>query len=306
MLTSLCTLTLAAATTQGADGAGLTSLFSAEALVALVTLTALEIVLGIDNIVFIAILAAKLPPEQQNRARTLGLALAMGMRILLLLSISWIMGLVRPLVFIPMFWSTASGDTFGFSGRDLILLLGGLFLIGKSTYEIHDKLEGDEHGHASTKPLASFGSVIVQILLLDLVFSLDSVITAVGMVQTDPAHRWVGLTVMIAAVVIAVGVMLVSAGPVAGFVERHPTVKMLALSFLLLIGVMLVVEGLHGHIPKGYIYFAMAFSLGVELMNMRLRKVYKPVKLHQSYVPAPADHPSGYVVAPAQRRAGGT
>ena len=294
MLIPLCTLTLAAAaaTTQGAGhGAGLTSLFSVEALVALLTLTALEIVLGIDNIVFIAILAAKLPADVQAKARTVGLALAMGMRVLLLLSISWIMGLTRPLVFIPMFWTTGSGDTYGFSGRDLILLLGGLFLIGKSTWEIHDKLEGDEHHGAAGKAAASFGGVIVQILLLDLVFSLDSVITAIGMVQTDPAHKWVGLSVMITAVVVAVGVMLVSAGPIAKFVERHPTVKMLALSFLLLIGVMLVVEGFHGHIPKGYVYFAMAFSLGVELMNLRLRKVSKPVHLHQSYVRTDAPTP---------------
>jgi predicted tellurium resistance membrane protein TerC len=304
LLTSLFALTLAAATTQATQGPGLTSLFSFEAIVALLTLTALEIVLGIDNIVFIAILAGKLPAHQQARARTIGLALAMGMRILLLLSISWIMGLTRPLFGMPAFWTGDTSDTFGVSGRDLILLLGGLFLIGKSTFEIHDKLEGDEHERGAAAAVASFGAVIVQILLLDLVFSLDSVITAVGMVQTNPDARWIGLTVMIAAVVIAVGVMLVSAGPVAGFVERHPTMKMLALSFLLLIGVMLVVEGLHGHIPKGYIYFAMAFSLGVELMNMRLRKVYKPVKLHQSYVPAPAEHPSGYVVAPARRASG--
>jgi predicted tellurium resistance membrane protein TerC len=283
LLIPLCTLTIAAAaaTTQGAGhGAGLTSLFSAEAIIALLTLTALEIVLGIDNIVFIAILAAKLPADKQAKARTVGLALAMGMRVLLLLSISWIMGLTRPLVQMPPIF----GMEAGLSGRDLILLLGGLFLIGKSTWEIHDKLEGDDHVPGAGRAGVSFGGVIVQILLLDLVFSLDSVITAVGMVQTDPAHRWVGLTVMIVAVVIAVGVMLVSAGPIAKFVERHPTVKMLALSFLLLIGVMLVVEGLHGHIPKGYIYFAMAFSLGVELMNMRLRKVSKPVHLHQSYV----------------------
>ncbi len=291
-LFGLTTVVAAAATTQP-GGPGLQSLFSAEAIIALLTLTALEIVLGIDNIVFIAILAAKLPADQQNKARTTGLALAMGMRILLLLSISWIMGLTRPLFHVPAFWTTETGDAFGFSGRDLILLLGGLFLIGKSTYEIHDKLEGDEHEHGTPKAAASFKSVIVQILLLDIVFSLDSVITAVGMVRTDPAHKWIGLTVMITAVVVAVGVMLLSAGPVARFVERHPTVKMLALSFLLLIGVMLVVEGFHGHIPKGYIYFAMAFSLLVELMNMRLRKVNKPVHLHQSYVRTDAPPASG-------------
>ena len=281
---------LAEATTQAAGygvGAGLTSLFSIEAIIALLTLTALEIVLGIDNIVFIAILAGKLPEHQRDKARRVGLSLAMGIRILLLLSIAWIMGLVNPLFHIPVFW-TSEGGQFGISGRDLILLIGGLFLIGKSTFEIHDKLEGSEHGHGAGKVAASFGAVIVQILLLDIVFSLDSVITAVGMVRTDPSHKWIGLTVMITAVVIAVGVMLVAAGPVAGFVERHPTMKMLALSFLLLIGVMLVVEGLHGHIPKGYIYFAMAFSLLVELMNMRLRKVGQPLHLHHSTLPAEA------------------
>jgi predicted tellurium resistance membrane protein TerC len=268
-------------------GAGLTSLFSIEAIIALLTLTALEIVLGIDNIVFIAILAGRLPEHQRKKARSVGLSLAMGIRILLLLSIAWIMGLVNPLVYIPIFW-TAEGGQFGISGRDLILIIGGLFLIGKSTFEIHDKLEGVEHAHGAGKVVASFGAVILQILLLDIVFSLDSVITAVGMVRTDPAHKWIGLTVMITAVVIAVAVMLIAAGPVASFVERHPTMKMLALSFLLLIGVMLVVEGLHGHIPKGYIYFAMAFSLAVEFMNMRLRRVSQPVHLHHTGMPAEA------------------
>ena len=279
-------LLLAAATTAPAEGhaAGITSLLSMKAAIALVTLTLLEIVLGIDNIVFIAILAGKLPEEQRNKARRLGLGLAMGIRVLLLLSISWIMGLTRPLFSIPAFWTDADGDVFGVSGRDLILLVGGLFLIAKSTYEIHDKLEGDEHAHGTTPAAASFQGIIVQILLLDIVFSLDSVITAVGMVTTDPDHKWVGLSIMIAAVVIAVGVMLFAAGPISNIVERHPTLKMLALSFLLLIGVMLVIEGLHAHIPKGYIYFAMAFSVAVELLNMRLRKVSKPVHLHQGYV----------------------
>jgi predicted tellurium resistance membrane protein TerC len=272
-----------AAPEAAGHGPGLTGLFSVEAIVALLTLTALEIVLGIDNIVFISILAGKLPGEQGPKARQLGLALAMGIRILLLLSISWIMRLTTDLFYFPAFW--VEGGWMGISGRDLILIVGGLFLVGKSTFEIHDKLEGAEHG-AGAAGARSFAATIVQILLLDIVFSLDSVITAVGMVKTDPEHMWVGLTIMIAAVVIAVGVMLVAAGTVSGFIEKHPTMKMLALSFLLLIGVMLIVEGFEGHIPKGYIYFAMAFSLGVEMMNIRLRRVSKPVTLHQSYVPA--------------------
>jgi predicted tellurium resistance membrane protein TerC len=197
------------------------------------------------------------------------------------------MGLTRDLFHIPKFWTSAAGDYHGVNGRDVILLVGGLFLIAKSTYEIHDKLEGAEHhGGGGGKAVSSFNAAIVQILLLDLVFSLDSVITAVGMVQTNPDKKWVGLTIMIAAVVIAVGVMLLSAKRVSDFVERHPTIKMLALSFLLLIGVMLVAEGARQHIPKGYVYFAMAFSLLVELMNMRIRKATAPVKLHQSYVDA--------------------
>jgi predicted tellurium resistance membrane protein TerC len=256
------------------------SMFSAEGLIALLTLTALEIVLGIDNIVFIAILVAKLPQEHQAKARRIGLGLAMGIRILLLLAIGWIMRLTEPFFQIPKFWTGAEGDGLGISGRDLILLVGGLFLIAKATYEIHDKLEGEEHHASGTlRATASFGSIIVQILLLDIVFSLDSVITAVGMAS----H----IGIMITAVVIAVGVMLLFAGKVSGFVERHPTMKVLALSFLLLIGVMLVVEGFHGHIPKGYIYFAMAFSLAVEVVNMRIRKKSSPVKLHQSYVEVP-------------------
>ena len=231
----------------------------------LATLTVLEIVLGIDNIVFISILAGKLRGEDRQRARTIGLALAMFMRIGLLLSITWVMGLTE-----PMF--AALGQEI--SGRDLILVLGGLFLIGKSTYEIHDKLEGAE-GHGSAKVAASFAGVIVQILLLDIVFSLDSVITAVGMADD--------VAVMILAVVIAVGIMLISAGPVSDFVERHPTVKMLALSFLLLIGVSLMAEGFEQHIPKGYIYFAMGFSIFVEMINLRLRGKAEPVHLHQPF-----------------------
>ena len=235
--------------------------------IALVTLTALEIVLGIDNIIFISILAGKLPENQQDRARKIGLSLAMLIRIGLLFSLAWVIGLTAPLI-----------TVFGWhlSGRDIILLLGGLFLLGKSTYEIHEKLEG-EAGHASGKVKASFSSVIIQILLLDIVFSLDSVITAVGMVEQVP--------VMIAAVVIAVGIMLWSAASVSRFVEEHPTVKMLALSFLLLIGFSLVAEGLELHIPKGYIYFAMGFSVLVEMLNLRLRgKKAKPVELRQAYV----------------------
>ena len=266
----------------GAAATGIDSLWSTQAIIALLTLTALEIVLGIDNIVFIAILAGKLPPEQRDKARSLGLGLAMGIRILLLLAIGWIMGLKARLFGIPAFWTGEAGDEVSISGRDLILLIGGLFLIAKSTYEIHDKLEGSDH-HSASPQVASFGSVIIQILLLDIVFSLDSVITAVGMVQSSPDKKWVGLTIMIVAVVIAVGVMLLFAGKVSAFVERHPTIKMLALSFLILIGVMLVAEGFGAHVNKGYIYFAMAFSLLVELLNMRLRKVSKPVHLHQPH-----------------------
>ena len=239
--------------------------------IGLLTLAALEIVLGIDNIIFISILAGKLPADQQNRARQIGLLLAMVTRILLLFSLSFIVRLTNPLV-----------SVFGLdiSGRDLILLAGGLFLLGKATFEIHERLEGAE-GHGSQKVAASFASVIVQIMLLDIVFSLDSVITAVGMVSE--------LAIMIAAVVIAVGIMLFFAAPVSAFVERHPTVKMLALSFLLLIGFTLVVEGIHVHIPKGYVYFAMGFSVFVEMLNLRLRGKGAPVKLHEPYVP---DRPS--------------
>ena len=236
--------------------------------IAFVTLTALELVLGIDNIVFISILSGKLPVEQQKKARFLGLGLAMFMRVGLLFSLSWIIRLTAPLF-------TVLGQDV--SGRDLILISGGLFLIGKATYEIHERLEGEE-GHASGRVAPSFAGVIVQILLLDAVFSLDSVITAVGMVNE--------IEIMIAAVVVAIVFMMAFAGPIGGFVERHPTVKILALSFLLLIGMTLVAEGLHRHIPKGYIYFAMAFSVFVEMINLRLRKPKTPpVKLHEPYVP---------------------
>ena len=248
--------------------------------IALATLTFLEIVLGVDNIIFISILSGKLPPDQQPRARRLGLLGAMGTRLLLLLSLSWIIRLTKP-------WFTVIGTDI--SGRDLILILGGLFLLGKSTYEIHDKLEGEE-GHASTKVASSFVSVLVQIMLLDIVFSLDSVITAVGMVDE--------LWVMIAAVVIAVAIMMLSAEPISAFVHKHPTVKMLALSFLLLIGLSLILEGFDHHIPKGYIYFAMGFSVFVEMINLRLRKVTKPVHLHDRYV---ADAAAGSPKAPSDR-----
>jgi predicted tellurium resistance membrane protein TerC len=239
-----------------------------QALIALVTLTVLEIVLGIDNIIFISILAGKLPHEQQGRARQVGLALAMITRILLLLSLSWIDRLTEPLFTVLHF---------DISGRALIMLGGGLFLLAKSTYEIHERLEG-ETGHASATVKASFNSVITQIILLDIVFSLDSVITAVGMANQ--------LWVMITAVIIAVLVMLWAAGPISDFVNRHPTVKMLALSFLLLIGFSLMAEGLELHIPKAYIYFAMAFSVFVEMLNLRLRGRARaePVKLREPYV----------------------
>jgi predicted tellurium resistance membrane protein TerC len=239
----------------------------AEGWIALLTLTVLEIVLGIDNIIFISILAGRLRPEDRGRARRLGLALAMFMRIALLLSITWVMQLTTPLFTVPVAEQPVSG-------RDLILIIGGLFLLAKSTHEIHDKLEGQE-GHGSAKVVASFAGVIVQILLLDVVFSLDSVITAVGMADD--------VSVMIIAVVIAVAVMMFSAAAISEFVDRHPTVKMLALAFLLLIGVSLIAEGFDQHIPKGYIYFAMAFSVFVELINLRVRAKGEPVHLHTAY-----------------------
>jgi predicted tellurium resistance membrane protein TerC len=234
--------------------------------IALATLTFLEIVLGVDNIIFISILSGKLPPEQQPRARRLGLLGAMLTRILLLFSLAWVIRLTAP-------WFTLIGHEI--SGRDLILILGGLFLLGKSTFEIHDKLEGEE-GHASRKVPASFTSVIIQIMLLDIVFSLDSVITAVGMVDE--------LWVMITAVIASVALMMLSAESISLFVHRHPTVKMLALSFLLLIGMSLLLEGFEQHIPKGYIYFAMGFSVFVEMINLRMRRRVEPVHLKERYV----------------------
>ncbi|AOS44414.1 Integral membrane protein TerC family protein [Lacunisphaera limnophila] len=236
--------------------------------ISLLTLTALEIVLGIDNVIFISILAGKLPKDQQAKARQTGLMLALVTRILLLCSITWVMSLTKVLFVLPVMQVDVTG-------KSLILLIGGLFLIGKSVMEIHEKLEGED-GHATSGSKgASFQSTIIQILLLDIVFSLDSVITAVGMANQ--------LWVMITAVVIALGVMLAFAGAISDFVNRHPTLKMLALSFLILIGVMLVGDSLGHHIPKGYIYFSMAFAFGVEMLNLKLRAKAKPVELHQPY-----------------------
>jgi predicted tellurium resistance membrane protein TerC len=239
---------------------------NSELLVALVTLTVLEVVLGVDNVIFVSILSGKLPKSKQKRARRVGLLAAMLMRIALLFSITWMARLTAPLF-------DAMGRSI--SGRDLILITGGLFLLAKATYEIHDRLEG-EAGHASGRAAASFAAVIGQVMLLDIVFSLDSVITAIGMADD--------LRVMVTAVVLAVFVMLVAAEPISAFVEEHPTIKVLALSFLLLIGVSLVADGLGQHIPKGYIYFAMGFSVFVEMINIRVRKKAEPVKLHQPYV----------------------
>lgn len=260
-----------------------------ESWVAFGTLAALEIVLGIDNIIFISILSSKLPVEQRAKARTVGLALAMITRILLLLSLSWVMSLTSSLftigfldTLIPVSHDAhgaSSGPVQtagGISGRDLILIFGGLFLLAKSVHEIHHKLEGADGGAESGKGSASFASIIVQILLLDVVFSLDSVITAVGMADN--------ITIMISAVITAVAVMLVAAGPISNFVEKHPTIKMLALSFLLLIGMTLVAEGLQVHISKGFIYFAMGFSIFVELLNIQMRKGHEaPVALREPY-----------------------
>lgn len=239
---------------------------SLEAWIALLTLTALEIVLGIDNIVFISILSDKLPQHQEKLGRQLGLAMAMLTRILLLFSLAWLTRLTAPLI------SVFSMD---FSGRDLILLVGGLFLIGKSTFEIHERLEGEE-GHASREVTPSLASVVTQIMLLDIVFSLDSVITAVGMVDE--------ISIMITAVVIAVGIMMFASSPISDFVNERPTLKILALSFLLLIGFSLVTDGVGVHIPKGYIYFAMGFSVFVEVINLRVRTKTEPVQLRKPYV----------------------
>lgn len=253
------------------------ALATLEGWISLLSLSAMEIVLGIDNIVFISILTAKLPEAEQARGRSLGLMLALVSRLGLLFAISWIMRLTTPLFTLPL-----AGKEI--SGRDLILLIGGLFLVAKAVYEIHDKLEGTEHAPGAPRGRAAFGTVLAQIALLDIVFSLDSVITAVGMA---PA-----VSIMMIAMVLAVVAMLVFAGPISRFVERHPTMKVLALSFLLLIGVLLVAEGLGQHIPKAYVYFAMAFALGVELVNLRVRPSAKPpVSLHNRFQDPDAEAP---------------
>ena len=244
-----------------------------ETWISLLTLTLLEVVLGIDNIVFISILADKLPEVDRAKARQIGLGLAMFMRIALLLSISWLIGLTRPL------FEIASLE---FSGRDLIMLAGGLFLLGKATFEIHDKLEGSEHNPEAEAQVAGLMNVVVQIMLLDIVFSLDSVITAVGMAE----H----VEVMIAAVVIAVIIMMLSVNTISEFIGRHPTIKILALSFLLLIGFSLTAEGLGQEIPKGYVYFAMGFSIFVEFLNLRMRQEEKPVQLKGTVQPPKAEN----------------
>jgi predicted tellurium resistance membrane protein TerC len=248
-----------------------------ETYVSLLTLTVMEIVLGIDNIVFISILTGKLPASQQPAARRLGLSLALIFRLALLFAISWVMGLTAPLF-------SLAGKTF--SGRELILLGGGLFLVAKATHEIHDKLEVAHEQRKGAAGSGAFALILVQILALDIVFSLDSVITAVGMAQ----HVFV----MVIAMVIAVGVMLVFARAIGDFVNRHPSIKILALSFLLLIGVMLIAEGMGQHVPKGYIYFAMAFSLGVELLNMRMRKKAAPLALHDRFESTSASPAEGW------------
>jgi len=244
--------------------------FTSEGLLALVTLTFLEIILGVDNVIFISILSGKLPSAQQRSARRTGLLAAMAMRIALLLSIAWIVRLTRPL------FTLLSQDI---SGRDLILIVGGVFLIGKATLEIHERLEGEEQ-HTDTRVAPSFSAVIAQIMLLDIVFSLDSVITAVGMAED--------VSIMVTAVVLSVAIMMFSAEPISHFVTKHPTLKVLALSFLLLIGVSLVGDGLDMHVPKGYIYFAMGFSVFVEMINLRVRGSGSPVRLHQPYEAEPA------------------
>ena len=249
-----------------------------EGLIALVTLTVLEIVLGIDNLIFVSILAGKLPADQQQRARTIGLSLAMILRVAFLFAASWVAQATVPLFEIGPF--AGMDSAFGVTGRDLIMAAGGLFLLAKATTELHGKLEGEEHSTAGGKAKA-FNAVIVQIILLDLVFSIDSVITAIGLSQD--------LTIMVIAVIVAVVVMQLSAASISGFIHRHPTIKVLALAFLLMIGMLLVVEAFHVHVPKGYVYFAMAFSVGVELLNIRIRaRAAAPVELR-----TPAYQPSG-------------
>jgi len=262
----LCLMALSSVPESTANAAG--ELFSMRSLISVLTLSALEIVLGIDNVIFIAILSGRLPRDQQPRARRLGIAMAVLSRIALLLSITWVMGLTRPLFSIAD-WTV--------TGKQLILLVGGLFLIAKATYEIHDKLEGDEPPVTITRAAGALSAVVLQIMVIDIVFSLDSVITAVGMTP----H----IELMVIAVILAATVMLVFSGPISDFVHRHPTMKMLALAFLILIGVMLVAEGFGQHIEKGYIYFAMAFAFGVELLNMRLRKKAEPLPLRHTQMP---------------------
>jgi predicted tellurium resistance membrane protein TerC len=244
---------------------------SPEAWVSLLTLTFMEIVLGIDNIIFISIVVNRLDPAQQKKGRTIGLVLALLIRICLLMSISWIVGLKNPLVTIDVPWAA---HDFGVTGRDIILFIGGLFLIGKSTTEIHTKLQGEEEHDGPSKTYSTMSRIIIQIVLIDIVFSFDSILTAVGLVDN--------VLIMILAVILSMGVMLVFSGVVANFVNQNPTIKMLALSFLIMIGIMLVMESFHKEIEKGYIYFAMAFSLVVELLNMRLRKQAPPVQLRDS------------------------
>lgn len=247
-------------------------LVTPDVIISLITLTILEIVLGIDNIIFISILVGRLPERDQAKARTIGLSLALVLRIIFLFGATWIAQLTTDLITTPALFGII--PSVGFSGRDLIMLAGGLFLLAKATSELHAKLEGSEH-EASAKATASFGSMIAQIIALDLVFSIDSVITAIGLTQ----HFWV----MVVAVIISVGVMQLSAGSISRFIHRHPTVKVLALAFLIMIGTLLVAEGFEVHVPKGYVYFAMAFSMGVEFLNMRLRarSVAAPVELRQ-------------------------
>lgn len=239
---------------------------SPEAWIALATLTALEIVLGIDNIIFISILVARLPDEQRDRARRLGIMLAMFTRLALLFSISWVMGLTDP-------WFSVFGQEI--SGRDIILIVGGLFLLAKSTHEIHNSIEGAEEEQTASGKANGFMMVLIQIAILDIVFSLDSVITAVGLVD----H----VSIMAIAIVIAVGIMLLASKAIGDFVDAHPTIKILALSFLIVVGLTLLLEGLDVHVPKGYIYFAMLFSLSVEALNIRMRKRSEPLKLHKKY-----------------------
>ena len=257
-------------------------LLTADNLVTLLTLTGLEIVLGVDNIIFIAILTGKLPEAQQEKARKIGLLLAMGMRIVLLLGISWVMSMTKPLFTIDLTqFSSALTYKHGFNLRDLVLFVGGLFLIGKATYEIHERLEeaGRREEGQALKATATFGSVLFQIMILDIVFSLDSVITAVGMAE----H----IEIMIAAVILSIGIMMLFAGKVGQFVQKHPTLKVLALAFLVLIGVVLVADGMGTHVSKGYIYFAMAFSLGVEMVNLKISARRKKARAAEGSAPLP-------------------